>query len=173
MEAQVKKRKSVLRREKKNEDKIAKQSGPLNVSLNNVPTSTRKMRLVADLIRGVEVNKALAILRFQAKSGAVRIEKLLLSAMANWENTHGQIDEHNLIVSKIFVDGGPIMKRLRPAPQGRAHRVRKRSNHVTLEITSLGKNVSVSQEIVVDQNEIQVEEKPKATKAKAKKSSKE
>lgn len=95
------------------------------------------MRLVADLIRGKEVNHALSILKFQAKSGAPRLEKLLVSAMANWEAKLGRIDEVNIIVKEIFVDGGPILKRLRPAPQGRAHRVRKRSNHVTLVLDTV------------------------------------
>jgi large subunit ribosomal protein L22 len=106
--------------------------------LNDCPTSPRKMRLVADLIRGKEVNKALAILRYTKKEAAGRLEKLLMSAIANWQakNEGARIDESNLIVKTVFVDGGRMLKRLRPAPQGRAYRVRKRSNHVTIVVDS-------------------------------------
>ncbi len=106
--------------------------------LNNCPTSPRKMRLVADLIRGEEVNKALAILKFNSKEASRRIEKLLLSALANWQakNEEADIEQAALYVKEIRVDGGSMLKRLRPAPQGRAHRIRKRSNHVTLVLGS-------------------------------------
>lgn len=106
--------------------------------LNNVPTSPRKMRLVADLIRGQRVNRALSILKFEAKYGAAKLEKLLLSAIANWQakNEDARLEDADLFVKEIFVDSGRILKRLRPAPQGRAHRIRKRSNHVTLVIDS-------------------------------------
>lgn len=147
MEQVIKQRRSVIKRQKKQAEVAAKKSGPVNVKLSNVPTSTRKMRLVADLIRGLEVNNALGILKFQAKQGAVRLEKLLLSAMATWEINHGKIDEYELIISEIFVDGGTILKRLRPAPQGRAHRVRKRSNHVCLQISSVGAGLNKTSEI--------------------------
>ena len=102
--------------------------------LNNCPTSPRKMRLVADLIRGEKVEKALAILKFNSKEASRRLEKLLLSAIANWQakNEEANIEEADLFVKEIRVDGGSMLKRLRPAPQGRAHRIRKRSNHVTL-----------------------------------------
>jgi large subunit ribosomal protein L22 len=102
--------------------------------LNNCPTSPRKMRLVADLVRGEKVEKALNILRFSPKEASRRLEILLLSAVANWQakNEEGDIEEANLFVKEIRVDGGSMLKRLRPAPQGRAHRIRKRSNHVTL-----------------------------------------
>jgi len=92
------------------------------------------MRLAADLIRGVEVNKALNILQFSNKDAAKSLEKLLRSAIANWEqkNEEADITEENLIVSKIEVGGGAMLKRIQPAPQGRAHRIRKRSNHVTI-----------------------------------------
>ncbi|GER60756.1 50S ribosomal protein L22 [Patiriisocius marinus] len=102
--------------------------------LNNCPTSPRKMRLMADLIRGEKVEKALNILKFSSKESSRRLEKLLLSAMANWQakNEEGSIEEADLFVKEIRVDGGTMLKRLRPAPQGRAHRIRKRSNHVTL-----------------------------------------
>jgi large subunit ribosomal protein L22 len=106
--------------------------------LNNCPTSPRKMRLVADLVRGAEVEKALAILRFSPKEASRRLEKLLLSAIANWQakNEEVNIEEVELFVKEITVDSGRMLKRLRPAPQGRAHRIRKRSNHVTLVLGS-------------------------------------
>ena len=106
--------------------------------LNNCPTSPRKMRLVADLVRGEEVNKALAILKFNSKEASRRIEKLLLSALANWEskNEDADVEQANLFVKEIRVDSAGMLKRLRPAPQGRAHRIRKRSNHVTLILGS-------------------------------------
>jgi large subunit ribosomal protein L22 len=106
--------------------------------LNNVPTSPRKMRLVADLVRGVEVDKALQILKFNTKEASGRLEKLLLSAIANWQakNEDASIEDSQLFVKEIFVDSARMLKRLRPAPQGRAHRIRKRSNHVTLVIGS-------------------------------------
>ena len=101
--------------------------------LKNVPTSPRKMRLVADMIRGVEVNRALGILKFSNKEAAAKVEKLLRSAIANWEQKNERkAEDGELIVSKIFVDCAPMLKRLRPAPQGRGYRIRKRSNHVTL-----------------------------------------
>ncbi len=102
--------------------------------LNNCPTSPRKMRLVADLVRGEKIEKALNILRFSPKEASRRLEKLLLSAVANWQakNEEADIEEAELFVKEIRVDGGSMLKRLRPAPQGRAHRIRKRSNHVTL-----------------------------------------
>ncbi|TAH26114.1 MAG: 50S ribosomal protein L22 [Cytophagales bacterium] len=166
METVIKQRKSVIRRQKKQAESVAKKNGPVNVKLINVPTSTRKMRLVADLIRGLEVNKALAVLKFQSKSGAPRLEKLLLSAMASWELTHGQIDQYELIVSEIFVDGGAIMKRLRPAPQGRAHRVRKRSNHVSLQISSIGGKTIEKSSVVTDAEIIEEKVEAKTTKTK-------
>lgn len=106
--------------------------------LNNVPTSPRKMRLVADLIRGEKVNKALNILKFEPKQGAARLEKLLLSAISNWQQKNSDVDleDADLFVKSIHVDSGRMLKRLRPAPQGRAHRIRKRSNHVTLVLES-------------------------------------
>jgi large subunit ribosomal protein L22 len=102
--------------------------------LNNCPTSPRKMRLVADLVRGQKVERALNILRFSSKEASRKLEKLLLSAINNWEqkNSEGNVSEAGLFVKEIRVDGGAMLKRLRPAPQGRAHRIRKRSNHVTI-----------------------------------------
>ena len=106
--------------------------------LNNCPTSPRKMRLVADIIRGEDVEKALNILKFNAKEASVRLEKLLLSAIANWEskNEGSNIENSNLYVKEITVDSGRMLKRIQPAPQGRAHRIRKRSNHVTIVLGS-------------------------------------
>ncbi len=102
--------------------------------LRNCPTSPRKMRLVADLVRGEEVNKALDTLKFSSKEASRKVEKLLLSAISNWQNKNEgvRIEDSHLIVKEIFVDQARTLKRLRPAPQGRAHRIRKRSNHVTL-----------------------------------------
>jgi len=106
--------------------------------LNNCPTSPRKMRLVADMVRGVEIDKALSLLKFSNKEAAQRVEKLLRSAIANWEakNEGQNLEESNLFVKEISVDGGRALKRLRPAPQGRGYRIRKRSNHVTLVLDS-------------------------------------
>ena len=106
--------------------------------LNNCPTSPRKMRLVADLVRGEKVERALQILRFSQKEASRRLEKLLLSAIANWQakNEDESIEDAELYVKEIRVDGGSMLKRLRPAPQGRAHRIRKRSNHVTIVVGS-------------------------------------
>ena len=107
--------------------------------LNNVSTSPRKMRLVVDNIRGMEVTRALGILRFSSrKASATRLLKLLQSAIANWEQVNGRkTEEGELYISRVFVDGGATLKRLRPAPQGRGYRIRKRSNHVTLYVSSL------------------------------------
>ena len=104
--------------------------------LNNCPTSPRKMRLVADLVRGEKVEKALNILKFNQKEASGKLEKLLLSAIANWQskNEEASIEDAELVVTEIRVDGGAMLKRLRPAPQGRAHRIRKRSNHVTIVV---------------------------------------
>lgn len=112
--------------------------------LKNVPTSPRKMRLVADMIRGERVNKALSILKFEPKVGAEKLEKLLLSAISNWQlqNEDAKIEEADLYIKTISVDGGRMLKRLRPAPQGRAHRIRKRSNHVKIVIDSLNADVA-------------------------------
>ncbi len=111
-------------------------------SLKNCPTSPRKMRLVADMIRGQEVNKALAMLKYTKKEAAERLERLLLSAIANWQNKNEgvRLEESSLYVKAIHVDGARMLKRLRPAPQGRAHRIRKRSNHVTIYVDSKNTN---------------------------------
>lgn len=106
--------------------------------LRNVPSSPRKMRLVVDMIRGVEAFKALGILKFSNKEAARKVEKLLRSAIANWEQKNERkADQGELYISTIFVDCAPMLKRLRPAPQGRGYRIRKRSNHVTLFVDTI------------------------------------
>jgi large subunit ribosomal protein L22 len=109
--------------------------------LKNCPTSPRKMRLVADLVRGEEVNRALDILKFTQKEASNRLEKLVLSAIANWQgkNEGVRIEDSHLFVKEVFVDSGRMLKRLQTAPQGRAYRVRKRSNHVTVVLDSVNK----------------------------------
>lgn len=112
--------------------------------LRNCPTSPQKMRYVVDLIRGVEINKALDILKFSNKEAAGSVGKLLLSAISNWQikNEGVRVEDSNLIVKEAFVDGGKMAKRLRTAPQGRAYRIRKRSNHVTLVLDSAVSNAT-------------------------------
>ena len=100
---------------------------------NNIPSSPRKMRYVVDMIRGMEVNRALGVLRFSKKAAAANVEKVLLSAINNWEQKNDRkAEDGELFISRVFVDEGVTMKRMRPAPQGRGYRIRKRSNHVTL-----------------------------------------
>ena len=112
--------------------------------LNNCPTSPRKMRLVADLVRGQKAENALNILRFSPKEASRKLEKLLLSAIANWQakNEDASIEDAGLFIKEIKVDGGTMLKRLRPAPQGRAHRIRKRSNHVTIVLGAINNTQS-------------------------------
>jgi large subunit ribosomal protein L22 len=107
--------------------------------LNNYPTSPRKMRLLADLIRGMEVEKALGILQFNPKHPAVPMYKLLKSAINNWEQKNGdeKVEDAGLVVKTIMVDCGRVIRRMRPAPQGRGYRIRKRSNHVTIVVDSI------------------------------------
>ena len=120
--------------------------------LRNCPTSPRKMRLVTDMIKGVEVNKALDMLKFSSKEASRKVEKLLLSAIANWQakNEGARIEESNLVVKEAFVDQSRTLKRIQPAPQGRAHRIKKRSNHVTIVIDNL--NV-IEEEVLVEETE--------------------
>ena len=127
---------SVQKREKLKAIKEAAKTGPAVAYLHDVPTSPRKMRLVADLIRGERVSKALSLLKYETKHPAEKMEKLLMSAISNWEtkNKDVKLEEADLFVKEVHVGGGRMLKRLRPAPQGRAHRVRKRSNHVTLVV---------------------------------------
>ena len=109
--------------------------------LRNVPTSPRKMRLVVDMIRGMEVNRALGVLKVSSKEASARVEKLLRSAIANWEQKNERKAESGeLYVTEVFVDCGATLKRMRPAPQGRGYRIRKRSNHVTLFVGSKNTN---------------------------------
>ncbi|MGC6433575.1 MAG: 50S ribosomal protein L22 [Crocinitomicaceae bacterium] len=124
-------------RKKLRADKIKAEKSTLAFArLNDSPIAPRKMRLVADLVRGVEVNKALNILQHNSKDASKSLGKLLRSAIANWEqkNEGKNIEEETLIVKSIEVGGGPMLKRIQPAPQGRAHRIRKRSNHVTIVV---------------------------------------
>lgn len=111
--------------------------------LNNCPTSPRKMRLVADMVRGMEVQKALFLLKHSPKEASGRLEKLLLSALNNWEqkNEGARMEEAGLYVKEVKVDSGRMLKRIQPAPQGRAHRIRKRSNHVTIIVDAKNKEV--------------------------------
>src|SRR6476661_1386618 len=123
--------------------------------LNNYPTSPRKMRLLADLIRGMQVEKALAILEHNPKHPAVPLRKLVISAISNWKVKNEGADENALVVKTIFVDGARVIKRMRPAPQGRGYRVRKRSNHVTVivdaaPVTEKVKRVSAKETIKSD-----------------------
>lgn len=122
--------------------------------LKNCPMSERKMRLVADLIRGKSVEDALNVLRFTKKEAAVWTEKLLLSAISNWENKTDQTlsaEDYDLYIKEIYVDGGTMLKRFRPAPHGRAHRIRKRTNHVTLKVEN-------RVEAEIDQETLEIEE---------------
>ncbi|NCO54231.1 MAG: 50S ribosomal protein L22 [Bacteroidetes bacterium CG02_land_8_20_14_3_00_31_25] len=114
--------------------------------LNSCPTSPRKMRLVADNVRGIEVKKALDILKYSEKQPSKTLEKLLLSAISNWQkkNEGIRIEDSNLFVKEIFVDSATTLKRLRPAPQGRANRILKRSNHITI---ILGSNINETKNI--------------------------
>ena len=142
MEATTKTKRSVLVRQRKEQEK-AQQGGASAAKLQNCPTSPRKMRLVVDLIRGENVEKALYILKYTNKEAAIRVEKLLLSAIKNWElkNEGKRVEESTLFIKEISVGGGRQLKRLRPAPQGRGYRIRKRSNHVTLIVDSKNDNI--------------------------------
>jgi large subunit ribosomal protein L22 len=140
-EARTKFKKSVIARQRKEEAK-AQVGGASIAKLQNCPTSPRKMRLVVDLIRGENVEKALYILKYTNKEAAIRVEKLLLSAIKNWEakNEDKRVEDSSLYVKEVSVGGGRMLKRLRPAPQGRGYRVRKRSNHVHLIVDSKNDN---------------------------------
>jgi large subunit ribosomal protein L22 len=137
MEATRKVKKSVLIKQRKEQEK-AQVGGASTAKLLNCPTSPRKMRLVVDLIRGEKVENALYILKHTNKEAAIRVEKLLLSAINNWEakNNGQSVEESGLFVKEVSVGGGRQLKRLRPAPQGRGYRIRKRSNHVTIVVDS-------------------------------------
>lgn len=133
----------VRKRNRANQIKEDKQSKYFAV-LKNCPTSPRKMRLVADQVRGEDVNRALDILKFSQKEASNRLEKLILSAISNWQtkNEGVRIEDSSLYVKAIYVDSARVLKRLRPAPQGRAHRIRKRSNHITVVLDSVITNES-------------------------------
>lgn len=117
--------------------------------LNNCPTSPRKMRLVADMVRGMDVDKAMFILRHSGKEASNRLEKLVLSATHNWaqKNEEANMDEAGLYIKEIRVDSARMLKRIQPAPQGRAHRIRKRSNHVTVILDARNKQEEVTEEV--------------------------
>lgn len=134
--------------------------------LNNYPTSPRKMRLLADLIRGMKVDKALAILDHNPKHPAVPLRKLVVSAISNWKQKNEGMDETDLVVKTIFVDGARVIKRMRPAPQGRGYRVRKRSNHVTVIVDT---PAAAAMEVAEEAVEVKPAKKasaPKKTKTK-------
>jgi large subunit ribosomal protein L22 len=130
--------------------------------LNNYPTSPRKMRLLVDLIRGLEVEKALAVLEHNPKHPAVPLRKLVMSAINNWKQKNEGGDETGLIVKTIMVDGARVIKRMRPAPQGRGYRVRKRSNHVTVIVDAAGDSKKTKLVKVAKNETVNVEEKPVA-----------
>lgn len=149
MEAEKKLKKSVKIRLQKEANKALREEnkgklGAVKSSLKNIPTAPRKMRLVADMIRGERANVALNLLRFDGKHASNTLEKLLLTAIADWQlaNEDISIEDADLYIKEIYVDSARILKRLRPAPQGRAHRIRKRSNHVTIVLDNY-KEVSV------------------------------
>ncbi len=153
MEAEKKQKKSVRIRLQKEADRSSREEnkgklGAVKSSLKNVPTSPRKMRLVADMVRGQRANVALNILRFDAHHASQTIEKLLLTALADWQanNEDISIEDADLYVREIYVDSARMLKRLRPAPQGRAHRIRKRSNHVTIVLDNMAKDVETKKE---------------------------
>jgi large subunit ribosomal protein L22 len=125
--------------------------------LRNCPTSPRKMRLVTELISGMEVNRALDVLKYSSKEASRRVEKLLLSAIANWQtkNEGVRLEESQLYVQEVHVDQSRTLKRIQPAPQGRAHRIRKRSNHVTLILGSLNQAEEVVENNLVEETEEQ------------------
>ena len=125
------------RKHKKAEERKQALRSQYFAKLKDCPSSPRKMRYVVDMVRGMEVNRALGVLRFSKKAAAQNVEKLLRSAIANWEiKNDRKVEGDELYISKIFVDEGVTMKRMRPAPQGRGYRIRKRSNHVTLFVDS-------------------------------------
>ncbi|MCU0430418.1 MAG: 50S ribosomal protein L22 [Cytophagaceae bacterium] len=164
----IKPRRSVVKRQKREAAKQAfNASGATLAKLNDVPTSPRKMRLVVDLVRGKRVNEALAILKFQSKQGAQKIQSLLLTSISDWsaKNPEVNIEDADLYIKDIFVDGGRMLKRMRPAPQGRGYRVRKRSNHITMVLGSLA-NVAELKAVAKAKEEEPKKEEKKASKPK-------
>ena len=132
--------------------------------LNNYPTSPRKMRLLVDMIRGMQVEKALAILEHNPKHPAVPLRKLVISAISNWKAKNEGADENTLIVKTIMVDGARVIKRMRPAPQGRGYRVRKRSNHVTVIVDAAAAKEAKKVKAVAVKEVAVKEEKQKSVK---------
>jgi large subunit ribosomal protein L22 len=133
----------MLEQKIREKNKMAKKTKDMNknlavAKLNNCPTSPRKMRIVADLVRGKNADQALDILRFSQKEASRKLEKLLMSAISNWQakNNDSNVEDANLYIHEIRVDSASMLKRIRPAPQGRAHRIRKRSNHVTIVLNT-------------------------------------
>jgi len=133
---------------KQQREENAGRLGAVKASLRNIPSAPRKMRLVADMIRGQRANVALNILKFDAKHASRDVEKLLMTAISDWQAANADIDieDADLVVKEVFVDGGRFLKRLRPAPQGRAHRIRKRSNHITIVVGDANENNVQSEE---------------------------
>ncbi len=141
--------------------------------LNNYPTSPRKMRLLVDLIRGMEVEKALAVLEHNPKHPAVPLRKLVLSAISNWKQKNESGDESTLVVKTIMVDAARVIKRMRPAPQGRGYRVRKRSNHVTVIVDNAGTSAKSAKAAKVEKVETVAVEAPAAVAPKKTRTKKE
>ena len=136
-----------VRKRKAADQRKEAQSHIAFAKLTNIPSSPRKMRLVADLVRGKEVFRALGILHFSNKEAAARLEKLVRSAVANWESKNDRKAESGeLYISTIFVNPAPMLKRLRPAPQGRGYRIRKRANHVTVIVDTIDKDVKIKED---------------------------
>lgn len=135
---------------KKHKEENSGKLGAVKSSLRNIPTAPRKMRLVADMIRGQKANVALNVLKFDAKHASKTLEKLLMTAISDWQAANQDVDinDADLIVKEVYVDGGRMLKRLRPAPQGRAHRIRKRSNHVTVVVGDANENIGQSEDKV-------------------------
>ena len=151
--ADKKLKKSVKIRLQKEAEKQRKQDnagklGAVKASLRNIPTAPRKMRLIADMIRGQRVNLALNMLKFDNKHASKTMEKVLMTAIADWQaqNAEVNIEDADLVVQEVYVDGGKMLKRLRPAPQGRAHRIRKRSNHITIVVGDVNENNNMAEE---------------------------
>jgi large subunit ribosomal protein L22 len=142
-----------------------KRKSYFGATLKNYPTSPRKMRLLADLIRGMQVEKALAVLEFSAKHSSEPMRKLVLSAINNWKQKNEGGDESQLVVASVFVDGARTLKRMRPAPQGRGYRVRKRSNHVTVIVGDINELKAARQKQPKAETEVAAEA-PVETKAK-------
>jgi large subunit ribosomal protein L22 len=140
-----------------------KRKSYFGATLKNYPTSPRKMRLLADLIRGMKVEKALAVLEFSAKHSSEPMRKLVLSAINNWKQKNEGGDESQLVIASVFVDGARTLKRMRPAPQGRGYRVRKRSNHVTVIVDDINAIKAAKQKQPKAEAEADVEEPVKAT----------